>query len=42
MAVALDQQFKIQKKGIIEERVPVLVNTYSIKNPLNFSSLSFP
>ncbi len=26
MAVPLDQQFKIQKKGVIEERIPVLVN----------------
>jgi len=26
MAVPLDQQFKIVKKGIIEERIPVLVN----------------
>jgi hypothetical protein len=26
MSVPLDQQFKIEKKGIIEERIPVLVN----------------
>jgi hypothetical protein len=26
MAVPLDQQFKMVKKGIIEERIPVLVN----------------
>jgi hypothetical protein len=26
MAVALDQQFKLEKKGIMEERIPILVN----------------
>jgi hypothetical protein len=26
MAVPLDQQFRIEKKGIMEERIPVLVN----------------
>jgi hypothetical protein len=29
MAIPLDQQFKIVKKGIIEERVPVLVRNLS-------------
>jgi hypothetical protein len=38
MAVPLDQQFKIVKKGIIEERVPVLVN---FRKPLFFYILSF-
>ena len=27
MSIALDQQFQIQKKGIREERIPILVKT---------------
>lgn len=30
MGVPLDQQFRIEKKGIIEERVPILVNFIKI------------
>ena len=29
MAMPLDQQFKIQKKGIMEERIPALVNIHA-------------
>ena len=29
MAIPLDQQFKIQKKGILEERIPALVNIHA-------------
>lgn len=31
MAVALDQQYKIEKKGIQEQRIPILVNIISKK-----------
>lgn len=31
MAIALDQQFKIEKKGIQEQRIPILVNILSKK-----------
>jgi hypothetical protein len=30
MAVPLDEQFKIEKKGIIEKRIPVLVTFKNI------------
>ena len=32
MAIALDQQFKIEKKGILEQRTPILVLMIEVDN----------